>query len=293
LPPSPLICRSRVHHEVILDADLGEPSSAGRIITPTPFPGQGSPWHRVMGPPTPVLVSCHSRSARSRRSARCRSTAWPKVRACLPSPEQARRSGLPPGQPPGHSAPAGASARHRVWRRGPAPSHGPATAAVRPADRARPLHPAVVRAPPPELDRNCRRDTRDGAACTRQMARPALGGAGLDRALALARFALLRTAGGRRGLRQRGQPRLLPRGAGRRQAGPPEAPVCSGRGDDALPARDGPAARRAGRRGGSQDLPPTREGGNGHVGRQAPLGEAVSACLNAPQQIQALLRGLV
>src|SRR3954471_12936270 len=39
-----------------LDADLVEKSAAGRIITPTQLPGQGSPCHRVKGPPEPNLV---------------------------------------------------------------------------------------------------------------------------------------------------------------------------------------------------------------------------------------------
>src|SRR5947199_10107767 len=47
-----------------LDADLVEKSPAGRVITPTQLPGQGSPCHRVVGPPEPNLVSfpftkCH------------------------------------------------------------------------------------------------------------------------------------------------------------------------------------------------------------------------------------------
>src|SRR4051794_10969614 len=46
------------------DADLVEKSAAGRIITPTQLPGQGSPCHRVVGPPEPDLVffpftKCH------------------------------------------------------------------------------------------------------------------------------------------------------------------------------------------------------------------------------------------
>src|SRR5947209_5634104 len=42
--------------DVALDADLVEKSAAGRIITPTQLPGQGSPCHRVVGPPEPNLV---------------------------------------------------------------------------------------------------------------------------------------------------------------------------------------------------------------------------------------------
>ena len=50
--------------DVPLDADPVEKSSAGRIITPTQLPGQGSPCHRVKGPPEPNLVffpstKCH------------------------------------------------------------------------------------------------------------------------------------------------------------------------------------------------------------------------------------------
>src|SRR4051812_8903420 len=46
------------------DADPLEQSPAGRIITPTRFPGQGSPCHRIIGPPEPNLVffpftKCH------------------------------------------------------------------------------------------------------------------------------------------------------------------------------------------------------------------------------------------
>src|ERR671921_677798 len=66
--------------DVTLDADPGEKSSTGRIITPTQLPGQGSPCHRVVGPPEPNLVFSRPRSATSRRSARCRSTAWPRRR---------------------------------------------------------------------------------------------------------------------------------------------------------------------------------------------------------------------
>src|SRR3954462_4073364 len=53
-----------------LEADLVEEAAAGRIITPTQLPGQGSPCHRVKGPPEPNLVLSRSRSATSRRSAR-------------------------------------------------------------------------------------------------------------------------------------------------------------------------------------------------------------------------------
>src|SRR3954471_15035159 len=49
--------------DVALDADLLEKSPAGRVITPTQLPGQGSPCHRVVGPPEPNLVFCRSRSA--------------------------------------------------------------------------------------------------------------------------------------------------------------------------------------------------------------------------------------
>src|ERR671932_688955 len=45
--------------DVSVDADLVEKSPAGRVITPTQLPGQGSPCHRVKGPPDPNLVgSC-------------------------------------------------------------------------------------------------------------------------------------------------------------------------------------------------------------------------------------------
>src|SRR3954454_10814992 len=50
--------------DVAPDADLLEQSPAGRVITPTQFPGQGSPCPRVVGPPEPNLVffpstKCH------------------------------------------------------------------------------------------------------------------------------------------------------------------------------------------------------------------------------------------
>src|SRR5213080_5310075 len=50
--------------DVALDADPVEKSPAGRIIMPTQLPGQGSPCHRVKGPPEPNLVffpftKCH------------------------------------------------------------------------------------------------------------------------------------------------------------------------------------------------------------------------------------------
>src|SRR5919112_6629273 len=46
------------------DPDLVEKSPAGRVITPTQLPGQGSPCCRVVGPPEPNLVflpptKCH------------------------------------------------------------------------------------------------------------------------------------------------------------------------------------------------------------------------------------------
>ena len=49
---------------VALDTDLVEEPPAGRVITPTQLPGQGSPCHRVVGPPEPNLVffpstKCH------------------------------------------------------------------------------------------------------------------------------------------------------------------------------------------------------------------------------------------
>jgi hypothetical protein len=57
---SPLVGQENV----ALDPDLLEKSPAGRIITPTQLPGQGSPCHRVVGPPEPNLVflpftKCH------------------------------------------------------------------------------------------------------------------------------------------------------------------------------------------------------------------------------------------
>src|SRR3954471_8039236 len=45
-----------------------EQSPAGRVITPSQLPGQGSPCHRVKGPPEPNLVFSRPRSATSRRS---------------------------------------------------------------------------------------------------------------------------------------------------------------------------------------------------------------------------------
>ena len=50
--------------DLALDADLVEKPLAGRVITPTQLPGQGSPCHRVKGPPEPNLVflpsaKCH------------------------------------------------------------------------------------------------------------------------------------------------------------------------------------------------------------------------------------------
>src|SRR3954463_774902 len=42
--------------DTALDADLVEKSPAGRVITPTQLPGQGSPCHRVVRPPEPNLV---------------------------------------------------------------------------------------------------------------------------------------------------------------------------------------------------------------------------------------------
>src|SRR4051794_4440953 len=65
--------------DAALDADLVEKSAAGRIITPTQLPGQGSPCHRVKGPPEPNLVFSRSRNATSRRSGRCCPRGWPKA----------------------------------------------------------------------------------------------------------------------------------------------------------------------------------------------------------------------
>ena len=50
--------------DVPVDPDLVEKSPAGRVITPTQLPGQGSPCHRVKGAPDPNLVffpstKCH------------------------------------------------------------------------------------------------------------------------------------------------------------------------------------------------------------------------------------------
>src|SRR3954449_4313686 len=50
--------------DTALNADLVEQSPASRVITPTQLPGQGSPCHRVVGPPEPNLVffpftKCH------------------------------------------------------------------------------------------------------------------------------------------------------------------------------------------------------------------------------------------
>src|SRR5947208_2418367 len=50
--------------DVALDADPVEKSPTGRVITPTQLPGQGSPCHRIKGPPDPKLVffpstKCH------------------------------------------------------------------------------------------------------------------------------------------------------------------------------------------------------------------------------------------
>src|SRR4051794_37330083 len=74
--------------DVPLDADPVEKASAGRIVTPTQLPGQGSPCHRIKGPPEPNFVFCRPRSATSRRSARCRSTARPRARACPRRPRE-------------------------------------------------------------------------------------------------------------------------------------------------------------------------------------------------------------
>src|SRR4051794_41361819 len=42
--------------DIALNADLVEQSPAGRVITPTQLPGQGSPCHRIVGSPDPNLV---------------------------------------------------------------------------------------------------------------------------------------------------------------------------------------------------------------------------------------------
>src|SRR3954453_22423985 len=66
------------HEDVALDADLVEKSPTGRVITPTQLPGQGSPCHRIKGPPEPSLFF-RPRSATSRRSARCCPRERPKA----------------------------------------------------------------------------------------------------------------------------------------------------------------------------------------------------------------------
>ena len=50
--------------DVPVDADLVEKSPTGRVVTPTQLPGQGSPCHRIEGPPDPKLeffpsTKCH------------------------------------------------------------------------------------------------------------------------------------------------------------------------------------------------------------------------------------------
>src|SRR4051812_43044208 len=52
------------HEGAAVDAGLVEKSPTGRVITPTQLPGQGSPCHRIKGPPDPNLVlfpstKCH------------------------------------------------------------------------------------------------------------------------------------------------------------------------------------------------------------------------------------------
>src|SRR3954464_12866095 len=59
--------------DTALDADLVEKSAAGRVITPTQLPGQGSPCHRIEGSPEPNLVffpctKCHISSICTRSS---------------------------------------------------------------------------------------------------------------------------------------------------------------------------------------------------------------------------------
>src|SRR3954466_11642016 len=88
------------HEDVAVDADLVEKSPTGRIITPTQLPGQGSPCHRIIGPPEPNLVFSRPRSATSRRSARCRPRAWPRARARPHRPHESTcrpRRGSRPG----------------------------------------------------------------------------------------------------------------------------------------------------------------------------------------------------
>src|SRR4051794_12304953 len=59
-----LLCRNQAveafpvvgQEDTTRDADPVEKSPAGRVITPTQLPGQGSPCHRVVGPPEPNLV---------------------------------------------------------------------------------------------------------------------------------------------------------------------------------------------------------------------------------------------
>jgi translation initiation factor IF-2 len=81
-------------------------------------------------------------------------------------------------------------------------------AAARAADRARPLDPVVVRAPPPRPGPRRARAGGDRGARRRPAPRSPPGRAGLDRAAALARLALLRAAG-----------RARPRAAGLAEVG--------------------------------------------------------------------------
>src|SRR3954466_6033544 len=53
--------------DVSVDADLVEKSPAGRVITPTQLPGQGSPCHRIKGPPDPNLVLIPATGSLDRR----------------------------------------------------------------------------------------------------------------------------------------------------------------------------------------------------------------------------------
>jgi hypothetical protein len=101
----------------------------------------------------------------------------------------------PPRQPVRRPAPQGAPAPDLSSRRGSPRPLRPAAPAARPAARAGPLDPAVVRpaTPEPGSDRGLAR--RDRGAGRRQAGRTTPGGAGLDRALALACPAPFRAAG--------------------------------------------------------------------------------------------------
>jgi hypothetical protein len=103
----------------------------------------------------------------------------------------------------------------------------------------------------------------------------------------------LRSAIGRLAPRFRGQPSLLPRGAGSRESDPSQsAPLEDSGSQDTLPKEDVPSTCRARRSCTPRAIPSTLEGGDDYVSSQVQVGESLSARREELQKAQLLPRGV-